>query len=139
MADIHHLVGDECNCTTCIEDQWQYTEEPTIRQFATGATRDTENDKLDFEGFFSPLVLRTRAEYMHRHRLQKDGELRSADNWQKGMPKDVYMKSLWRHFHDLWMLHRGEYSADVLDIRDVICAVMFNAEGYLYEVLKERE
>jgi len=29
----------------------------TIRQFTTGATRDTSDGKLDYEGFISPLVL----------------------------------------------------------------------------------
>ena len=75
------------------------------RLFDTGATRDTDANKLDFEGFLSPRVLRQYAEYMHKCRLrnQPHGEaLRASDNWQKGMPKDSYMKSLVRHVMELW-------------------------------------
>ena len=72
-----------------------------MRKFNTGATRDVDNDKLDFEGFLSPTVLIRYAEYMHTHRKQSDGALRDSDNWQKGIPKEVYMKSMWRHFMDV--------------------------------------
>jgi len=33
------------------------------RTFDTGATRDTSQDKLDFEGFLSPLVIKRFGEY----------------------------------------------------------------------------
>ena len=33
-----------------------------MRTFATGATRDTEVEKLDYEGFLSPVVLKAYAE-----------------------------------------------------------------------------
>ncbi len=105
-----------------------------MRQFETGATRDTEDDKLDYEGFFSPLVLERRAEYMHKHRVQKDDTLRDSDNWQKGMPLDVYMKSAFRHFVEWWTMHRLN---DVSE--EAICALMFNCEGYLYELLKDSD
>lgn len=104
-----------------------------MRQFETGATRDADDSKLDYEGFFSPLVLERRAEYMHKNRIQKDGQLRQSDNWQKGIPFAAYMKSLWRHFFAVW---RGHRSGD--DIEEELCAVMFNAEGYLHELLKAK-
>ena len=111
-----------------------------MREFETGATRDTDVDKYDYEGFFSPLVLARRAEYMHKHRLQADGVLRESDNWQKGMGFPVYMKSAWRHFMDWWRLHRSFATAATLDdLEEAICALMFNAEGYLHELLKRRE
>lgn len=69
-----------------------------IRTFDTGATRDTDEGKLDFEGFLSPLALERFAEYMNKHRQQSDGSLRDSDNWQKGIPVKQYMKSMWRHF-----------------------------------------
>ena len=69
-----------------------------VRTFDTGATRDTDDGKLDYEGFISPLVLERFARYMHTHRLQPDGTLRDSDNWQKGIPRDQYIKSAWRHF-----------------------------------------
>jgi len=107
-----------------------------IREFDTGATRDTNEDKLDFEGFISVLVTYRFAEYMHIHRKQSDGNLRDSDNWQKGIPKNVYMKSMWRHFVDLWLEHRGYESRD--GIEEALCALKFNVDGYLHEILKER-
>lgn len=108
-----------------------------MRQFTTGATRDTDKDKLDFEGFLSPAVLQRYAEFMHKNRVQADGNLRGSDNWQKGIPKDAYMKSLTRHFMDVWLSHRGEEGRD--DIETALCAVMFNSMGLLFELLKEKK
>lgn len=108
-----------------------------MRQFNTGATRDTDKDKLDFEGFLSPLVLNKYAEFMHKNRVQADGNLRDSDNWQKGIPKDAYMKSLTRHFMDVWLAHRGEKARD--DIETALCAVMFNSMGLLFELLKDKK
>lgn len=104
-----------------------------MRKFDTGATRDAVGDKLDYEGFLSPLVLERYAQYMHKCRLQSDGQLRDSDNWQKGIPLDVYMKSMTRHFMAVWSAHR-KYTHTEEDL----CALMFNVMGMLYEVLKER-
>lgn len=101
-----------------------------MRTFDSGAVRHTDNGKLDFEGFLSPIVIQRYAEYLHVHRIQADGQLRASDNWQKGIPKDVYMKSLWRHFENLWLLHRGYDCTESLE--DALCAIMFNAMGYLH-------
>ncbi len=110
-----------------------------MREFATGATRNTDTTKLDFEGFFSPLVLERRAQYMHKNRLQADGKLRDSDNWQKGIPFDAYMKSGFRHFFEWWSTHREHDPATELDAtEEAICALMFNCEGYLHELLKAR-
>jgi hypothetical protein len=106
----------------------------TIRQFETGATKDTAEGKHDFEGFFSVLVMIRFAEYMHHHRHQSDGSLRASDNWQKGIPKDEYIKSLFRHFIDLWSEHRGIQSRE--GIQNALCGIIFNAQGYLHEILK---
>lgn len=107
-----------------------------MRVFATGATRDNDEEKLDFDGFLSPLVLERYAQYMHKHRRQADGKLRSSDNWKKGIAKDVYVKSAWRHFMDFWKAHQGLPSRDGLE--EAICAVLFNIMGYLHELLKEQ-
>lgn len=107
------------------------------RYFATGATRNTDEGKYDYEGFLSPLVIERFAEYMNKHRKQSDGKLRDSDNWQKGIPKDAYMKSGWRHFFDWWKEHRGLGSRE--GIEEAICAVIFNAQGYLLEVLREKK
>lgn len=106
-----------------------------IRQFSTGATRDTAEGKLDYEGFLSPAVLERFAQYMHKHRKQPDGTLRASDNWTKGIPRDVYMKSAFRHFFDWWKEHRKLKTKDGLE--DALCALMFNTMGYLHEHLKE--
>jgi len=106
-----------------------------VREFASGATRDTDDGKMDYEGFLSPLVIRRYAEYMHKHRKQSDGSLRDSDNWQKGMPLRVYMKSLWRHFMVLWETHRGVATDESRE--ETLCAIIFNASGYLHEMLKK--
>lgn len=108
-----------------------------VRKFNTGATRDTDIGKNDYEGFLSPLVIKRFGDYMSKHRVQSDGTLRDSDNWQKGIPKDAYMKSGWRHFIDWWQEHRGYKSKD--GIEEALCALMFNIMGYLHEYLKERE
>lgn len=108
-----------------------------MRVFETGATRNTEEGKLDYEGFLSPIVLERFAQYLHEHRIQADGKLRDSDNWTRGIPKAVYMKSLWRHFITLCKAHKG-YKTDE-DIQTALCAVMFNSMGYLFEVLHEQD
>ena len=105
-----------------------------MRTFETGATRDTEQGKVDYEGFLSPLVIERYGEYMHKHRKQQDGQVRDSDNWQKGIPKQVYMKSGWRHFMSWWKAHRSGK-----DTQEHLCALLFNVCGYLHEVLKEEK
>lgn len=105
-----------------------------MRQFGSGATRDDDAAKLDYEGFLSPVVLRRFAEYMHKHRVQADGRLRGSDNWQRGIPREAYMKSAWRHFHDWHLQHRGNPGQD--ELQESICALLFNAMGYLHELLR---
>lgn len=111
--------------------------EPKITRFASGATRDTQNGKLDYEGFLSPAVLERYAEYMNKHRTQSDGKLRDADNWQKGFTRASYMKSMWRHFLDSWKNHRGIKTEATHE--DALCGVIFNASGYLFELLQGRD
>lgn len=108
-----------------------------IREFKTGATRDTDENKPDYEGFLSSIVIRRYGEYMNKHRVQPDGKLRDSDNWQRGIPKDTYMKSMFRHFMDVWFEHRGFESRE--GIEDALCAIMFNSMGYLHEILREKE
>jgi len=111
-----------------------------MRTFQTGATRDTEQGKLDYEGFLSPLVLQGFAKYMHKHRIQADGTMRDSDNWQKHFGDDHYavcMKSLWRHFHDLWMEHRGFESRE--GVEDAINGIMFNIMAYADKYYKDQE
>ena len=108
-----------------------------MRVFESGANRDDDAHKLDFEGFLSPTVLQAYAEYMHVHRFQ-EGHIRDSDNWQRGMPISVYMKSMWRHFFHVWTLYRKRYKPHAYEIRDALCALLFNVMGMLYEIEKER-
>jgi hypothetical protein len=116
---------------------------PEIRQFESGANRDSDVGKLDYEGFFSPLVMEEYARYMHGCRQLPDGSLRDSDNWQKGIPLTVYMKSLFRHFVDVWKLHRGvpittldRFTKQPVTLKVALCAALFNTMGYLHEILK---
>ncbi len=106
-----------------------------MRQFETGATRDSDDDKFDYEGFLSPHALRRFAEYMHKHRHQADGKLRASDNWQKGIPLRQYMKSAWRHFMDLWLALRAD---DWDNAEESACALLFNVQGILHELRVRR-
>ena len=111
---------------------------PAKRVFDTGATRDTESGKLDFEGFLSPLVLKRYAKYLNGHRTMSDGSTRDSDDWQKGIPLDVYMKSAWRHFMDMWSYHRL-WLPDIGNfMEDAMCAILFNVMGYLHERLAKQ-
>lgn len=107
-----------------------------LRTFATGATRDTSERKLDPFGFISPVALHRFSEYMDKHRVQSDGNLRASDNWKKGMPKEEYVRSLIRHVMDFWLVTSGEvpqYDPKVSDPIEIACAIMFNVQGYLHE------
>jgi hypothetical protein len=116
----------------------ELTASEVMRKFESGATRDTDNGKHDPEAFLSPLVIERYNEFMHLNRKQKDGTLRDGDNWQKGMPLTVYAKSMWRHFLDFWKCHRGLNYTAREDIETALCAIMFNAMGYLHEILKTK-
>lgn len=111
-----------------------------IRTFETGANRDSEAGKYDYEGFLSPLVIEAFGEYMNRNRKLADGSIRDSDNWQKGIPMKVYVKSGFRHFFQWWKLHRGHRCFDEkgkeVFLKDAICGLLFNAMGYLHEFLK---
>ncbi len=125
-----------------------------MRTFETGATRDQDETKLDFEGFLSPRVLRVYAEYMNANRVQADGSARDSDNWQKGIPLEAYMKSGWRHFFAWWGLHRGRLddlrdcegdgdqvwtSTDIEAMKNDLCGLLFNTMGYLHELVSATE
>jgi len=108
-----------------------------MRGFKSGATRDNNEGKFDYEGFMSPLVIEAYGKYMHKNRKQADGKLRASDNWQKGIPKEVYIKSAFRHFIDVWKEHRGFKSKAGLE--EALMALLFNIMGYAYELLKEQK
>lgn len=118
-----------------------------LRTFETGATRDADDTKNDYEGFESPIVDQAFGDYMTTHRVQSDGSIRDSDNWQKGIPKSAYMKSLCRHVLTARLLHRGfpvrqEKVGGKLvtpTMIDTLCAIRFNVNGLMFELLKEGE
>lgn len=134
--DHYDLIGDPRIKEALLRETTIAPLSQLVRTFETGATRDVDQDKLDFEAFLSPLVLHDYAVYMHGKRKLPDGSLRDGDNWQKGIPLDAYMKSLWRHFNDLWLHHRGYGDLAVEDLRTTLNGILFNAMGYSHETIK---
>lgn len=115
-----------------------------MRTFSGGATRNDDAVKYDYEGFLSPLALHRFGQYMHEHRKQKDGSVRDSDNWQKGIPRKAYVKSMLRHAFDVWSLHRGGApknpdTGEPVALDEALAALLFNVQGLLHEVLLERD
>lgn len=110
-----------------------------MREYKSGATRDDAEHKIDPEGYLSPLVIKAFSEYMLRHQKTAKG-MRGSDNWQGLFGEehyDVCAKSMWRHFLDFWMFHRGYKGRD--DMEEALCAILFNSMAYLHKYLVEKE
>jgi hypothetical protein len=116
--------------------------EKSMRQTSTGATREPLQGKPDYEGYLSPLVLTEFGQYMLGKQTTTDGH-RKSDNWQLGMPKSWYIKSLWRHFMHLLLIHRGfpayDENGNLVTLRDTLCGIFFNVQGYFHEDLLGRD
>lgn len=119
-----------------------------MRSFNTGATRDTSEGKLDFDGFLHPDFLEQFAKYMNMHRLQSDGNLRNSDNWQKGIPTEICRKSLWRHFFEAWTIMRRHTDLDTgmmramgrenfIDMMAGLMGQVFNIQCIVANMLKD--
>lgn len=114
-----------------------------MRTFPTGATRDDDTDKIDYDGHLSLSALAYYGAYMHRHRKQADGTMRAADNWKSGIPLDAYRKSLLRHTIDAVRAmaddEASDYTTDPKATMDLLSAVIFNAFGALHEYVSNEE
>ena len=137
QMELQRTYIDVCTCHyTKTEVCPMHKGKAKVDKFETGATRDTSKDKPDYEGFLSPLVLEAYGRFMHYNREMEDGSLRESDNWQLGIPRNNYMKSLWRHHVDLHLHHRGFGHHAKQTLVWTLCAIIFNASGYLHELLK---
>lgn len=100
----------------------------------SGVVRSNDADKLDYEGFVSPLVLEAFAKYMHVNRIQPDGKLRASDNWQGGLEYERWVKSSYRHYIDFLKVHdgvpveEGELAA--------ASGVLFNIMGWMLDKIR---
>ena len=108
-----------------------------MRTFETGATRDTDEGKPSYVSYLSPLALKSFGEYMLEHELQPNGERREPGNWKRGMPKQAYLESHFRHLIDLWLIHDGYESEARESIIKALNAMLFNTFGYLHTLLEE--
>lgn len=115
------------------EEAEEATEVGKIIKYDTGATRESDNEKLDIEGFLSPLVIEAYSQYMHFNRKLPDGTMRSGSDWQNGIPFNRLMRSMWRHFKDCWMEHRLWATKEGRVF--ALCGLLFNTVAYLHQVL----
>lgn len=123
-----------------IGDEVRHSSE--LRNFDTGAIRDNDENKINYQGALSPLVLEAYGAYIQKHSLLPDGTRRNNKNWQNLFGtheehRQVCIESAWRHFIDLLMEHDGYNSRDGLD--EAIGGLMFNIQAYWFSVLKERK
>lgn len=121
-----------------------------MREFATGATRNNDDGKNEYGGFESPYVIKMFGDYMTEHRVQGDGKLRASNNWKKGMARDVFFQSAFRHFVDFWFIHEayqdevahGEVGVETEyqpGLVEALCALRFNIQGYMHELAIGRD
>jgi hypothetical protein len=121
-------------CEECLLIQEAMSQE-SKRIFASGATRDTNKDKLAYDKGLSMQVLQAYMEYLGKHRLMKDGSLREWNNYKKGIPIETYRESLMRHTVDVVRKSYGLPLREEMSLPELLCAVIFNASGYLFELL----
>ncbi len=110
------------------------------REFKGGASRNSDEGKLEYDGFNSAVVDLYYAKYMHGHRFLEDGSLRDSDNWQNGFPLEVIHKSLARHYKDYHLTTTGYTVMEndkEHDIKDILCGIIFNAKAHLHELVKD--
>ncbi len=70
---------------------------------------------------------------MEKHRTSLNGSLRAPDNWKGGIPSEVYLSSLARHFWSVWTSFENKAPF----IQDDIWGILFNVMGLAFEVLRE--
>lgn len=108
-----------------------------VRTFDSGANRDDDERKHDYEGFLSITAIRKYGAYMHSHRQLSNGQQRDSDNWQNGFPTGVLVKSALRHLFDVWEIHRTgvatDFDGEPVELDNAICGVIFNMFCLLHQ------
>jgi hypothetical protein len=122
-------------------DELHRNGEDEIRQFDTGATRDSDDhpEKPSYYKALSPIVLREYVKYIGRHRA--DGSKRNWDNWKQGIPMDVYADGLLRHTMAVWLIlyeFKAHDNHGEVTLEDSLCGIMFAVSGMLHEILERK-
>ena len=106
-----------------------------MQTYHSGASRSDATNKLSYLRGLSVQVLTRYMEYLQANRALPDGSLRDFDNWKKGQPAARYKDSLYRHTHDAIRKSIGLSVPEDASLEDLLCAVIFNASGWLFELL----
>ena len=119
-------------------------DEARVRKFKTGATRNVAKGRPQYGGYYSPLSFRRYGEYMAKHQVQSDGTIRASDNWKHGISRRAFRESLERHWVELWTITDEMWGITPVktsteDIQETLCAIIFNAQGLLHEILIDRD
>lgn len=97
-----------------------------MREFNTGAIRDSDESKEDYIESISWLSLLRYAKYMKTNELKY-----GRGNWAKGIPESSYEQSLMRHLQKY--LANKYYGASLEPDIDHLSAAMFNLQGLIHE------
>lgn len=103
-----------------------------IRQFDSGAIRDSEENKEDYIETISWTAFRRYAQYM-TEKKKKYG----AGNFKKGIDIDSYERSLVRH---LQKYMENKYEGGIVETQeDHLAAILFNVFGIIHEEERHRK
>ncbi len=101
-----------------------------MREWSTGAVRDSDNTKEDYIESISWLTLMRYAYYMKAQESRY-----GRGNWIKGIPEEEYEKSLMRHIQKY--IANKYYSANLEPEVDHLSAALFNLQGLIHEQEKK--
>lgn len=120
------------------EEKERYADNGTLRTFPGGATRDTAEGKPVPWRYGSAVTDKLFGEYMLKHQVQSDGEIRDGDNWKSGFGIAVLDDSLSRHVQDYRLIQEGNsHLAREQDVIEVLCAILFNVQALIKEHYEE--
>lgn len=97
-----------------------------MRNFDTGAVRDSEEEKEDYIETISWTALKRHAQYMTKKKSRY-----GAGNFKKGIPIDSYERSMVRHIQKYF---ENKYEGGTVETEeDHLAAIVFNAFGIMHE------